>query len=208
MKKFLLLPLLVPFLLLSACNNDSSTNGNDKTNQQEEKNNKTKEESSKHEAEDEYSYGDFEVVKAAKDIGSYKSGPISLRIEEAHLVSGTFADEYYIDHFGEKDAEYIQIAMVISTENKDINFNSKHLTLTTETGEKIDSPSDFMGTKVETQYLSKNDLTRILFYFFEESEVKDIDTVNLHVKAPTDNNGETLGEDIDIEMHFKEEGKQ
>ncbi|QAS54850.1 hypothetical protein [Halobacillus litoralis] len=208
MKKILLLSLLVPFLLLSACNGDSSVKGNDETN------NKTEEDKPKNDTDtskssvDEYKYGEFDVAKVAKNIGSYKTGPISLTVEEAQLVSGTFEDEYYTDHFGKKDVQYLQLAMVMSTDDQNINFNSKHLTLTTNTGEKIGSPSDFMGTKVDPQYLSKDGTTRILFYFFEDSDVKDIHTIDLHLKSPTNKKGEPLGEDIDIKMNFTEKEDQ
>lgn len=126
----LILFLFIP-LLLSACNDDSSKN--ESTNPEEKAVSNTEKNDI---PTNKYNYSDFGVVKKAKDIGSYKSGPISITVPEAHLVSGTFADEYFVEEFGEEAVDYIQLAMVISTKDEDIIFDSQHLKLTTETGGK------------------------------------------------------------------------
>lgn len=65
-----------------------------------------------------------------------------------------------------------------------------------------------MSAKVDTKYLSESDLTRVLFYFFEESKVENIDKATLHIKAPKNESGEPLGKDVDIEVNFNEEVKK
>jgi hypothetical protein len=185
---------------MSACNESSSEVNIEEPQSQEDK---IKENNGDDSSDSESDYGDFEKVKYAQDIGSFQSGPISLELREVMTVSGSFNDQYYIDQIGKKDVEYIQIGMMISMSEENINFDSHHFTLTTDTDEELDDPNESFGTKIEPKYLSKDGTFRIMFYFLEDSKAEDIDEITMHVKAPTDSEGNPLGDDIKANIELK-----
>ncbi|MBN8234047.1 hypothetical protein JF544_02265 [Halobacillus kuroshimensis] len=121
----------------------------------------------------------------------------------SNLVTGTITDPIILNKIGKENIDYINIGLDIDTTDEDINFSSEHLKLTTNTGETFESPHDFMSDQVEMQYIKESfTRSRMIAYLFETSTVEDIESVDLLIKAPTDSNGQPLGEDANIKIDF------
>ena len=135
MKKILVLNILILVVLLGAC---SDNNTNQQQSSREFNDNNI----------EQNSYGGFKHVGKAENLGTYKSGPISVTIKAANLNTGTLTDDFYIDLLGREKVDYMNIAIDISTESEKIQFDPGHLKVFTDAGETIESPHDYLSDKV------------------------------------------------------------
>ncbi|MYL39838.1 hypothetical protein [Halobacillus litoralis] len=201
MNKILSFFFTISIITLVACSEEGKQVEEEQSQQE-----KTSEEGEKTEEQDTGTPGgEFQSVAHKEDIDTVEVGPLTLTIVSSNLVTGTVTDPFILDKIGEENIDYINIGMEISTTDEDINFSSDHLKLTTDTGESFESPHDFMSDKVEMQYI-KEDFTRsrMIVYLFDNSKVEDIKSANLLIKAPTDQDGQPLGEDANVEIDFEE----
>ncbi|MFD1851944.1 hypothetical protein [Oceanobacillus bengalensis] len=206
----LLLSLLVPaILILGACNGEDQ---NEKAGSSHQEDNsrqgvtESKEQNNENhfdQKETETFGGEFRAVAHKEDIGEVEIGPLTINIVVSNLVTGTITDPFILDNIGKENIDYINIGIEISTTNEDINFSSEHLKLTTNTGESFESPHDYLSDKVEMQYIKEAyTRSRMICYLFEDSKVEDVESANLIIKAPTDKDGQPLGEDANIKIEF------
>ncbi|MYL70561.1 hypothetical protein GLW00_06860 [Halobacillus litoralis] len=207
MKRFILTSLVLPILFLGACSEGNEDEEVDQTQQennsvQEDEKKQTKEKDSDRTEVDTFG-GDFEAVAHREDIEKVKVGPLTINVVVSNLVKGTITDSFILDNIGKENIDYINIGLEIDTTEEDINFSSKHLKLTTNTGESFEAPHDYMSDQVEMQYIKENyTRSRMISYLFETSTVEEIESVDFLIKAPTDNNGQPLGEDAKIQIDF------
>ena len=52
------------------------------------------------------------------------------------------------------------------------------------------------------QYLKSYNTQRILVYVFEDTKAEKVKSVDFIVEAPTNENGESLGKDIEVPIDF------
>ncbi|RWZ54525.1 hypothetical protein EQV77_14745 [Halobacillus fulvus] len=196
MRNFCFMILLISFVMAGCSDNNATTEPEPlekEVNKEEDTNEEVK--------LVENSQGSFKRFSWKEDIGTYEIGPLTIDISDASLVSGTYTDELITSSIGREDVEYISVGTVISTSNENITFTWDHLSLTTSTGEEV-SPNDSMSDQLTQDVLSEKDLFRFFKFYLDESKVKNIQYVILHIKAPKNDEGESLGEDLDVKITF------
>ncbi|MBN8236541.1 hypothetical protein JF544_14855 [Halobacillus kuroshimensis] len=205
MKKIIFMTILLSFLIVGCSNSGSEGNDSpavEENTEQKETNDEGNGNDDQQNKVVENSQGTFEMVDLTRDLGTYKSGPLTIQISDVSLVSGTYTDETVIQNIGKEDVEYVSIGTKISTTSEDISLTREHLSLTTSTGEEIVSPNEFMSDNLNKEVLGENELIRVFTFFLEDSSVKDIDGLTLHIQSPLNSEGEPLGEDLDVEVNF------
>ncbi|ELK48757.1 hypothetical protein [Halobacillus sp. BAB-2008] len=205
MKKIIFMTILLPFLLVGCSNSDAGSTDSQTVEENTEKKETNEEDNGNDNQQNkvvENSQGTFEMVELKRDLGTYESGPLSIKINDVSLVSGTYTDETVIKNIGREDVEYVAIGTKVSTSNEDISFTREHLSLATNTGEEISSPNAFMSDGLNKGVLGENELIRVFTFFLEESDVDDINELTLHIQAPQNSDEEPLGEDIDVDITF------
>ncbi|MYL73121.1 hypothetical protein GLW00_20095 [Halobacillus litoralis] len=193
--------ILLSTLLFGCSDSTTENNGSDEKKQSPQE--ETQKENNVGEEVIEDSTGSFKILESTEDVGTYQSGPLTISLSAASLVSGTFTDDLFIDNIGREDVEYLNLGTEVSTTNENIVFTLDHLSLTTSTGEEIKSPNDFMSDGLNEKVLREKEMPRFFVFMFDKSKAKEIDYVTLHVKSPVNDSGEKLGEDLDIEIPFK-----
>ncbi|MYL39226.1 hypothetical protein [Halobacillus litoralis] len=188
---------LFTILFISACSSESTP---EKADEPEEK---VEEESSSNDEKEpeivETDRGNFEMVSTAEDIGTYETGPVTLDFAAASLVTGTYTDDLFIDLIGREDVEYLNLGMDLAVSNKDIIFTWDHFRVETGTGEMVD-PDEKMSDGLVERIFREEGVSRLFTFFFDETNVKDIEELTLYVKAPTDQTGNPLGDDLEIDL--------
>lgn len=210
MNKFLLLVVVLSLILLGGCSTDEQKeevnpsqdeNNSEKSNAH---NNEQSAENSREQTEADTYGGDFNVVAHKEDIDKVKVGPLTITIVVSNLVTGTITDSFALKEVGKENIDYINIGMKIDTTDEDINFSSEHLKLSTNTGERFETPHEYLSDQVEMQYIKEiYTRTRMISYLFDDSKVEEVESAVLLIKAPTDENGQPLGEDAKINIDFK-----
>jgi hypothetical protein len=212
MKYTQILLLFLALMTVSGCiNNDESTN-------------QSKEKSEKSEKSDpvliqEHSFGlgtdsgesEFYRYQSLNNIGTYEIGPINFNVEGAEAVQGSFTNDNYegfsIEANETIDMVNFHIRFELIKGIDDFTFNEKHLHLITEDGEEIERPHELLSSVVNASILkstkkSNESFLRQFSFRLKESTAEEIEEATLIIDPPVDNNGDSLGEQIEIEVDF------
>jgi len=102
--------------------------------------------------------------------------------------------------FGGEKLEYIQVDMTVeNTSEEHINFYASQAVMATNTGEQLE-PDMLMSDHIDGEYLGEVIKSGTSFCFLENSLAEEVDSIKLFFNAPSDNDFETLGEDIEVEL--------
>lgn len=143
--------------------------------------------------------GESLLVSRTDDVGTFESGPIKLTIEKANGVSMKVNDDY-VDMLGGKELEYIQVDMTVENTSDDhISFYASQATMTTSTGEQLESDM-LMSDHIDGEFLGAVTKSGSSFYFLENSKAEDVESIKLFYSAPHDENFEDIGDKIEVEI--------
>lgn len=143
--------------------------------------------------------GESLLVSRTDDVGTFESGPIKLTIEKANGVSMKINDDY-VDMLGGKELEYIQVDMTVENTSDDhISFYASQATMTTSTGEQLESDM-LMSDHIDGEFLGAVTKSGSSFYFLENSKAEDVESIKLFYSAPHDENFEDIGDKIEVEI--------
>ncbi|WP_339284966.1 hypothetical protein [Oceanobacillus sp. FSL K6-3682] len=217
MKKLLFL-LVGMMLFLAACSDDnkdssagtSTEDGGTAEASAEEENNSEENEESATEENDENTEsevgdvvtnegGESTLVSKTDNIGTFESGPIELTINKVNGVSMA-VNEDYVDAFETDQLEYIQVDMEVeNTSDDNVDFYASQAILTTSTGEQLE-PDFLMSDHIDGEFFGNVNKSGSSYYVLENSKAEDVESVRLIFSGTSDENFETIGEDIDVEI--------
>lgn len=217
MKKLLFL-LVGMMLFLAACSDDSKDSsagtstedeGTAEASAEEESNSEENEESATEENDEntESEVGDVvtneggesTLVSKTDNIGTFESRPIELTINKVNGVSMA-VNEDYVDAFETDQLEYIQVDMEVeNTSDDNVDFYASQAILTTSTGEQLE-PDFLMSDHIDGEFFGNVNKSGSSYYVLENSKAEDVESVRLIFSGTSDENFETIGEDIDVEI--------
>lgn len=213
MKQLLYICLFISLLILSACSDSSESTEQNKATQDSdskvEQNQKTSEQSENNNEDNDdgmFSMGDFETLKGKNDVGKYETGPISLTIKSVAVKRGETNEDFLNGRLPEGEIEFVEVLMTMTSDKNDINFTEDNFQLTTDSGEKFNKPEGLMSTALNIDFAytgsdtGSGDYYVTVTYILEQTKVESLEEVNFYVKAPTDQNGNSIGEDINVDI--------
>ncbi|RCW77306.1 hypothetical protein [Saliterribacillus persicus] len=208
MKYSLYICLSISLLIVSACSVNSDKNEQNSANEDGdspvEKNQTTNDQENNDDSI--FSMGEFETLKGKNDVGTYETGPISIMIKSVAVKRGEINKDFLNGRLPEGKIEFIEVHMTVTSEKENINFTEDNFQLTTDSGEEFHKPEGLMSTALNINFAyidsdtGAGDYYVTVSYILEESMTESLEEVNFHVKAPTDQNDNSLGEDIDIDI--------
>lgn len=147
--------------------------------------------------------GTFEVIKRVDNVASVKTGPINLDIDEAKVIQGELNSEY--QEILERDSaeiSYIQVDLTAeNTEETPVDFYATEGTITTNTGEQLESDM-FFGEPIDGMFLDAVTQTGNSIYILENSTAEEVESATLRIGAPVNEDFEDVGESIEEEINF------
>ncbi|WP_042225542.1 hypothetical protein [Oceanobacillus manasiensis] len=157
-----------------------------------------------------HSFGKYYRYKKFEDVGTYEMGPIAVTIEMAEVVKGRSTVEFRTeDHNKLMEMVNVQIKFELNRELRDgFTFNNEHLQLSTNTGELIQQPDEFMSSIIHMSVLETNQKygnesnLRQFTFLLKDSTVEEIEKATLKIDSPIDHNGQILGEGLEVEIDF------
>lgn len=135
-----------------------------------------------------------------------ESGPIKYNIKAIQVSKLTATTDDMASTLDvEKDKEVTLVAMDIEVENtseKTISFYPDQSEITTNTKEQVSSEL-FLSDSVGGDYIGKVKKSGTIFFILKNSSADDIDTITYHVDAPCDENFESVGDKVSVELKFE-----
>lgn len=197
-KKLGTLLLITSLILLAACKNseESSTSSED-TNSATDTNASESQDISVNGPEKvgdvyEIDGGTAKVMAISNKETTAKTGPMQLTVKQ---VIAAVANE---------QTPFIEVQLETkNTSDKVVYFGPDNAKLATSTGVQINEPSsdesdDFLG-----EYVGKvNDSGSIFYIFDNEEDIKDLDSIRLRTSAPSDEDANALGDDLDLKINL------
>ncbi|WP_117168839.1 hypothetical protein [Paraliobacillus sediminis] len=216
MKKLLgMMAILLVFLLAACGSEDSETNTTSTdTNETEEQNKEAEEEPEEMSSEENESTeakvgdtitseaGEMTLVSRTDDVGTFETGSIIMTVEKVNGVSGVLSPEM-VEYLEQEELEYIQVDMIVeNTSEENITFYASQATMTTNTGEQLE-PDMFLSDHIDGEFIGQVNKSGSSFYILENSKAEDVESVRLIYSAPTNDDFETVGEEVDFEVELK-----
>lgn len=133
-----------------------------------------------------------------------ETGPIVLTIEKINTISGTVSPAYQ-DLIGADELEYVQVDIhVENTSDEDVNFFSSQGTMSTSTGEQLETDM-FLSGHIPGELMAGTQASDTFFYILENSNAEDVESVRIKWSSPNDieswdNIGDEVDESFDIEQ--------
>ncbi|WP_200411708.1 hypothetical protein [Virgibacillus salexigens] len=219
MKNLLYICLSISLLILSACGDNSEENEQNMEMQDNdskvEQDQTTSDQDNKGSNDDGmFSMGEFKTLKGKNDVGTYETGPISLTIKSVAVKRGELNENYPNDRLPEGEIEFIEILMTMTSEKDNINFTEDNFQLTTNSGENFSKPEGLMSTALNIDFAysgsetGPEDYYVTVAYILEQSKAESLEEVNFHVKAPTDQSGNSLDKDINVDIPVSSTGSE
>lgn len=211
MKKLLLLFSLTLMFSLTACAADEE-NTNNETEQQEETtdenedNNDGGKDEPKQSSEDviENEAGSFKAHTTFESPKTVETGPIILTIDKIVTASGDLTEEWTemleTDHL-----EYIQVDISVeNTSEEDITFYAGQGTISTNTGEQLETDM-FLSGHIAGDMMSGTKANDTFFYILENSNAEDVESIRFKFSAPYNTESyDDVGEELDFEINLNE----
>ena len=145
--------------------------------------------------------GSFTLLARATDIPTQEDGPIILDISQVNTAYGELAGD--LAAFMDTDTiHYIQIDMEVeNTSEETITFYASQATITTNTGEQLESDM-WLSDHLEGSYIGEVRKAGSQFFILENSTADEIEWVRIIINSPQDENYDRLGEGIDFRVEF------
>ncbi|MBN8233891.1 hypothetical protein JF544_01475 [Halobacillus kuroshimensis] len=144
--------------------------------------------------------GSFDTVKKKVDIGEYQTGPISIDVKRVSLRKWNFNTEAY-ESLPEGEQQVLELFIKIATTDNEINFTDKNFHVTTDTGETFREAGKHLSSYLNGRYMFEAKTSRTLVYYLE-GNLEEVNKVNFIIDAPTNENGESLGENKEFIVEF------
>lgn len=135
-----------------------------------------------------------------------ETGPFKYSINAIQVSKLTATNDEMAEMLSiEKDKEVTLVVMDVSVENTTEDTNSIYFdqaTLTTNTKEQV--TADFMlSDYIEGEYLGAVIHEGSIYFILPNTNADDLTTITFHVDAPHDENFETIGDDVKVELSFE-----
>ncbi|MEK3890207.1 hypothetical protein [Bacillus sp. FSL K6-3431] len=211
MNKILLVLLLGLTLVLGACGSDTvKISGGDKKPKEEsakeaEKDKEVPEEVKKEAETENENVQEDDDLKATNtftnkelgitgEVGPMKYEISGIQLKELEPKTQETADMFEVE-IGDK-VHVITIALSgENTSEEDMTFYLGQATIITNTKEQLE-PDMILSEYIEGDYLGQVEHEGFNVYILNKSTVKDLESIEIRISAPTDSGFETVGEDI------------
>lgn len=133
--------------------------------------------------------------------GSINYSVSAIQVSKLTATTDEMAEMLEID----KDKEVALVVIDVSAENTTddtINFYIGQAILTSNTKEQVD-PNILISDYIDGEFLGNVIHSGSLMYILENSKASDIETVKLHIDAPSNSDFEFTGGPVDIEIAAK-----
>ncbi|NIK11153.1 DUF4352 domain-containing protein [Alkalibacillus almallahensis] len=148
--------------------------------------------------------GTFTLHSRNQEAQTFETGPVKLTIEKVVAASGELNEEL-ATMMETDEIDYIQVDLSVeNTSEEDITFYSSQGKMATSTGEQLD-PDMFMSDHIEGEMMANTKASGTFFYVLENSNAEDVESARLVFSAPTDQDFEAIGEELDFEIELKKE---
>ena len=135
-----------------------------------------------------------------------ETGPFKYTIEGVQVSKLTATTDEMADLLEiEKDKEVALVAINASAENTTdgtLSFYIGQARLTTNTKEQVDADG-FLSEYIDGEFLGNVKNSGNLIYILKNSKAEDITNLTLHVDAPHDENFESVGDEVKIDINLK-----
>lgn len=149
---------------------------------------------------------DYEIKKAGVKENEYTTGPFKVKITGVSAGIMTPKSEEMKSFLQDKENTQVIIlyASVENTEDKKSNLYLNQSLITTDTQEQLEP--DLLLSEGSGEFLSavKQDLTMV---YYPQIDVEKTKEIVLHVEAPSDENFETIGDELNITITFNDKGE-
>lgn len=148
-----------------------------------------------------------EPVYTNKELGiSGTTGSISYSVSAIQVSKLTATTDEMAEMLEiEKDKEVTLVVIDVSAENTSedtINFYIDQATLTSNTKEQVD-PDMMLSDYIDAEFLGNVIHSGTLMYILPNSNASDVETVTLHIDAPHNENFDSTGDPVEIEIQTK-----
>ncbi|MDU1315611.1 hypothetical protein [Anaerococcus hydrogenalis] len=149
---------------------------------------------------------DYEIKKAGVKENEYTTGPFKVKITGVSAGIMTPKSEEMKSFLQDRENTQVIIlfATVENTEDKKANLYLNQSLITTDTQEQLEP--DLLLSEGSGEFLSavKQDMTMV---YYPQTDVEKTKEIVLHVEAPSDENFETIGDELNITITFNDKGE-
>ena len=135
-----------------------------------------------------------------------ETGPFKYSIDAIQVSRLTATTDDAAELLGiEKDKEATLVAISASVENTSADTNYFYFdqaTLTTNTKEQVD-PDAFLSDYIDGEYLGNVVHSGTVLYILKNTSADDLSTITFHVDAPHNEDFDSIGDDVKIELNFE-----
>lgn len=132
-----------------------------------------------------------------------ETGPIKYSIDRIQVSNVTIESDDEAQVYGlEGEKPSCMVLVDLSAENTSddtVDFYAGQAVLTSDTKEQVE-PDLWASDYAEGQYLGKVKTSGSNIYFLKNSDAKDVKNITLHMDAPSDENLNDLGNDVEINI--------
>lgn len=146
--------------------------------------------------------GTLKLLVRSEDPVGIETGPMTLSFPQITVSEVIEWPEELADYYDIEPTGIIQIDMEVSnTEDEDINFYMDQATITTNTGEQLD-PDLLASDHIGGEFLGAVNKSGSIRYMLTNSAPNEVEWVRILIDAPSDNNYESIGDSIDVQIDF------
>lgn len=135
-----------------------------------------------------------------------ETGPFKYSVDAIQVSRLTATTDDAAELLGvEKDKEVALVAISASVENTSVDTNYFYFdqaTLTTNTKEQVD-PDAFLSDYIDGEYLGNVVHSGTVLYILKNTSADDLSTITFHVDAPHNEDFDSIGDDVKIELNFE-----
>lgn len=147
-------------------------------------------------------HGDFTIHKITTEEVETEEIPVNVKISRMLAASGEVKGSF-VDILGKEVLDYIEFDVRIENITDEIiNFPIVKGKMVTNTGEVIDSADILLSDFVPDEIRSQVYVHGKFFYVLEDTKAEDIESVRIIWDSPVNEAGETIGEELEIEVAF------
>lgn len=148
--------------------------------------------------------GTFTLHSRNQEAQTFETGPVELTVEKVVAASGELNAEL-ANMMDTDEIDYIQVDLAVeNTSEEDITFFSGQGEMATSTGEQLE-PDMLMSDHIDGEMMGNTNASGSFFYVLENSNAEDIESARLVFSAPTNQDFEDIGEELDFEIELKKE---
>ncbi|MDE5414214.1 hypothetical protein [Alkalihalobacterium chitinilyticum] len=146
--------------------------------------------------------GAFTLIARNDQVETQETGPMILNIPQVNAASAKLKGDV-AEFLETEDIEYIQIDMEVENTSEDtITFYPAQATITTNTGEQLESDI-WLSDHIDGDFFGQVKQEGSQYFILEKSKAEEIEWVRILISAPLDENWNSLGEDLDFRVELK-----